>query len=40
MHQDVELANAAAYQEAIMKYAPTCRGAKELIKIAEWCEYG
>ena len=40
VHQDVELANAAAYQEAIMKYAPSCRGAKELIKIAEWCENG
>ncbi len=40
VHQDTELALATANQVPILEQAPNCRGAKDLIKVAEWCCHG
>ena len=40
VHQDTEMANATANQTPIMEYAPNCRGAKDLLEIANWGCHG
>ena len=40
LQQDTELALATANQVPILEHAPNCRGAKDLIKVAEWCLNG
>lgn len=40
VRQDIDMANATANQTPIMKFAPNCRGAKDLQIIAAWGQHG